>query len=48
MLLQRDVLVVALAFGIALSLYLFSFRDLMAVPPEPTGIGQRPPYVGHL
>jgi hypothetical protein len=30
MLLQRDVLVVALAFAIAASLYLVSFRDLMA------------------
>jgi hypothetical protein len=30
MLLQRDVLVVALAFAIAASLYLATFRDLMA------------------
>ena len=30
MLLQRDVLVVALAFGIAAALYLVTFRDLMA------------------
>jgi len=48
MLLQRDVLVVALAFGIAISLYLLSFRDLMAVPPPPAAIGQSPLYIGHL
>jgi hypothetical protein len=48
MLRQRDVLVVALAFGIAISLYLLSFRDHMAVPPAPTGIEQSPLYIGHL
>jgi hypothetical protein len=48
MLLQRDALVVALAFGIAISLYLLSFRDLMAAPPAPAGLGQGPLYVGHL
>jgi hypothetical protein len=30
MLLQRDILVVALTLAAAASLYLFSFRDLMA------------------
>jgi hypothetical protein len=48
MLLQRDVLVVALAFGIAISLYLVSFRDLMAVPPAPARIWQSALYTGHL
>lgn len=48
MLLQRDVLVTALALGIAISLYLLSFRDLMVEPPAPAGLGQSPLYIGHL
>jgi hypothetical protein len=47
MLLQRDVVVVALAFTIAASLYLVSFRDLMAVP-QAAGVGHSFLYVGHL
>jgi len=34
--LQRDILVIALALGIAASLYVVSFRDLMAFPPSVT------------
>lgn len=38
MLLQRELMVAALAFGIALSLYLISFGDLMAAPSTPIEI----------
>lgn len=38
--LQRDILVIALTFAIAASLYVVSFRDLMAVPPAPVGVAR--------
>jgi hypothetical protein len=40
MLLKRDVLITALAFGIAISLYVVSFRDLMAAPAMQIEIAQ--------
>ncbi|MFM9845451.1 MAG: hypothetical protein ACKVOI_20995 [Dongiaceae bacterium] len=43
MLLQRDMLVAALAFGIAISLYLINFHDLMAAPSAPIDIAQSRP-----
>jgi hypothetical protein len=42
MLLKRDILVTALAFGIAISLYIVSFRDLMAAPSAQIEIAQSP------
>lgn len=43
MLLQRELMVAALAFGIALSLYLISFRDLIAAPSAQMEIVQLQP-----
>ena len=48
MMLKRDFLVVGLALAIALSLYLLSFRDLMAAAPAPADISRPADYVGHL
>jgi hypothetical protein len=42
MLLQRELMVAALAFGIAISLYLISFRDLIAAPSAHVEIAQSP------
>jgi hypothetical protein len=42
MLLQRELMVAALAFGIALSLYLISFGDLMAAPSPQIEIVRSP------
>ncbi|HEY7687593.1 MAG TPA: hypothetical protein VH835_02825 [Dongiaceae bacterium] len=45
---HRDFCVAALALVIAISLYLFSFRDLMAAP-EPAEIAEPVElYTGHL
>jgi hypothetical protein len=43
MLLQRELTVAALAFGIAISLYVISFGDLMAAPSAPIEIVQPQP-----
>jgi hypothetical protein len=43
MLLKRDILVAALAFGVAMSLYLVSFRDLTAAPAAQIEIAQSLP-----
>lgn len=48
MLLHREFLIAALVFGIAVSLYLYSFRDLMAVPAAMAGVERSSTYVGHL
>jgi hypothetical protein len=40
MLLKREILVTALAFGIAISLYVVSFRDLVAAPSAQIDIAQ--------
>ena len=40
MLLQRELMVAALAFGIAISLYVVSFRDLVAAPSAQIDIAQ--------
>jgi hypothetical protein len=45
---HRDVLVAALAFGTAISLYLYSFHDLIAVPAASAGADDSSRYVGHL
>jgi len=37
MLLQRDTLIVAIALGVAVSLYVVSFRDLMAAAAPVVG-----------
>jgi hypothetical protein len=46
--LHRDVLVIALALGTAISLYLYSFHDLMAAPVASADVGDSSHYVGHL
>ena len=43
MLLQRELMVGALAFGIAISLYVVSFRDLIAAPSASIEIAQSQP-----
>ena len=43
MLLQRELMVTALAFGIAIMLYVISFGDLMAAPSAPIEIAQTRP-----
>jgi hypothetical protein len=43
MVLKRDIAVIALAFGIAMSLYLASFRDLIAAPAAQIEIAQSLP-----
>ena len=43
MLLQRELMVAALAFGFAISLYVISFVDLMAAPSAPIEIVQTRP-----
>ena len=45
MALHRDLLVIVLALGTAISLYLYSFHDLMAAP---AGAGDSSSYTGHL
>ena len=48
MLLRRDLLVTAIAIAIAATLYVASFRDLMAVAMESAAVGVGPFYIGHL
>jgi hypothetical protein len=43
MLLQRELMVAALAFGIAIALYVISFGDLIAAPSAPIEIAQTRP-----
>ena len=48
MALHRDFLVAVLALGTAISLYLYSFHDLMAAPAASAGVDDSSHYVGHL